>query len=92
MSSQQERLEELIRSLKRERDELKLRSHLAQMEAKEEFDRLSKRIDELSEQYEPVRGAVEESAGSVFAALQLAAEEMKGGLRRVGDAIRKSGE
>lgn len=90
MSSQREQLDKLIQSLKQDRDQLRLRTHLAQMEAKQEFERLSDRIDELSQQYEPVREAVEESAGNLIAALRLAADEMKGGLQRVGKAIRDS--
>ncbi len=88
--SDREELDKLIQRLKRERDELKVQSHLAQMEAQEELERLSKRIDELSSQYEPVRTAVEESTGNVLAAFRLAADEMLGGLKRVGQAIQDS--
>ena len=62
---------------------MRLKMHLAGAEAKEEYDRLADRIIELSNQYEPVRDAASETAESVFAALKLAAEEMKAGLERV---------
>ena len=83
-------LESLISTLKQERDALKVKMHLAGMEAKEEYERLSGKIDELSTQYDPVKQAVSDSADSVSAALSLAAGEMKNGFQRVRDAIRDS--
>ena len=83
-------LESLISALKQERDALKVKMHLAGMEAKEEYERLSGKIDELSTQYDPVKQAVSDSADSVIAALSLAAGEMKNGFQRVRDAIRDS--
>jgi chromosome segregation ATPase len=78
-----QQLEEAISALKQQRDEIQLRLHLAEMEARQEYDRLSGRIDELSSQYEPVREAAAESAENVIAALRLAADEMKAGLARI---------
>ena len=90
MSEQQNALEELIRGLKRERDELKLQIHLAGMEAKDDYDRISAKIDELTEQYEPVSDAVEETAGNIWSALGMAADELKVGYQRVRKAIEES--
>ena len=87
MSTQRTALEELITSLKQERDELKLKIHLAGMEGKEEYERLSGKIDELTDQYEPVKDALQESASNVLSAFLLAAGEMKNGFHRVRKAI-----
>ncbi len=87
MSSQQDTVGELITTLKQQRDELRLKMHLAEMEAREEYDRLSGKIDELADQYEPVSKAVGESADNVFNALKLAAEEMQAGVLRVWKAV-----
>jgi hypothetical protein len=76
-------IEELISCLQQERDELKLKMHLTGMETKEEYDRLSDKLDELLVQYKPVSNAVEESAKNVVSALVLAADEMKNGFHRV---------
>ncbi len=89
MSDQRSAVEALIKALKQERDELKLKMHLASMDAKSEYDRLSAKIDELNGQYEPVSSAVGETADNVFAALKLAGEEMKSGFHRVRKAIRE---
>lgn len=90
MSEQKNSLEELISGLKQERDELKLKMHLAGMDAKDEYDRISDKIDELATQYEPVSDAVEETAGNIWSALSMAAGELKAGYQRVRKAIDES--
>ncbi|TWT35406.1 hypothetical protein KOR34_02970 [Posidoniimonas corsicana] len=85
-----DQLGELVASLQQERDELRLRIHLAGMEARDEYERLSGKVGQLGEQFEPVRDATEEAAGNVFAALMLAAGEMKSGFERVRRAIKDS--
>ncbi|QDT69345.1 hypothetical protein MalM25_22820 [Planctomycetes bacterium MalM25] len=87
MAGKKNDLEDALSAVKQQRDELKLRIHLAQMEAKEEYDRLSGQVEELATQYEPVQDAVEEAAGAVFSALLLAADEMKAGFHRVRKAV-----
>ncbi len=87
MSDQKTLLEELISRLKQERDELKLQMHLANMDAKDEYNRLSDKCDELNNQYEPVKDAVEETTANIFSALGLAADELKVGFDRVRKAI-----
>ncbi len=80
-------LDQLIEDLKQQRDELQVQMHLAQMDAKDEFGRLKQKLKDLEFQYEPVSDAVEESTSNVFAALQLAGEEMLHGFHRVRKAI-----
>ena len=87
MTANRNTLEELMSILKQERDELKLQMHLAEMETKDEYERLSQKFDELTTQFEPVSEAVNESAENIFAALKLAADEMKSGFHRVRKAI-----
>ncbi len=89
MSDDRGSLDSLISTLKQERDALKVKMHLAGMEAKDEYERLSSKIDELSTQYDPVKQAVSETADSVIAALSLAAGEMKSGIKRVRDALKE---
>ena len=86
MSDQKNLIEETISTLKQQRDELALKIHLGAVEAKEEFDIAQSKLDKMAEEYEPVKDAVEESAGSVFSALQLVGEELMSSF----DRIRKS--
>ena len=87
MSEKRIALEDIIGTLKRERDELKLQMHLASMDAKDDYERISGKVDELTEQYDPVKDAVEESAENVFSALGLVADELKAGFQRVRKSI-----
>jgi len=83
-------LDKVVSALKQQRDELRLQIHLASMEAKDEYERLSGKYDELSDQYEPVRSALEETAGNLLSALSLAAGELELGFQRVRKALTES--
>lgn len=87
MSENKSSLDKLVSELKQQRDELKLQMHLASMDAKDEYDRLSGKYEELSEQYEPVSDAVGETAENLLSALSLAAGELKVGFQRVRKAM-----
>lgn len=87
MSDNKSSLDKLVSEVKQQRDELKLQMHLASMEAKDEYKRLSGKCDELSKQYEPLSDAVEETAENLLAALSLAAGELKYGFQRVRKAL-----
>jgi chromosome segregation ATPase len=89
MSTQRNTLEDVIGKLKQERDELQVKMHLASMDAKDEYERLSGKCDELADQYEPVKDAVEETAENVFSALGMVAGELKVGFQRVRKAIKE---
>ena len=87
MSDDKSSLDKLVSELKQQRDELRLQMHLASMEARDEYERLSGKYDELSDQYEPVSNAVEETAENLLSALSLAAGELKVGFQRVRKAL-----
>ena len=87
MSEQKTALEDVISKLKQERDELRLQMHLASMEAKDEYERISGKVDELTDNYEPVRDAVGETAGNLFTALGMVADELKAGFQRVRKSV-----
>lgn len=82
-------LGQLIHKLKQERDELQLKMHLASLDAKEEYARLSGKVNELTDQYEPVKDAVEETADNLFTAFGLVADELKVGFERVRKSLRE---
>lgn len=88
MSEKRANLASVIEKLQQERDALRVNLHLASMDARDEYERLSRRVDELRAQYEPLTDAVGETAENVFSALGLAADELRRGLGRVREAIR----
>lgn len=90
MTENRTALDELISSLKQQRDQINVRIHLAGMEVKDEYERLSRKIEELSDHYEPVKDAVSDSSDNVISALKLAGEEMKKGLSRIWTAVKET--
>ena len=83
MSDREERLEEMVSSLKQIRDELKVQIHLGKAEAKDEWEKLEEKWQELKAHGETVSEAVEESAKGVGSALELAGGELKAGYERI---------
>ncbi|NNC90134.1 MAG: hypothetical protein HKN82_16880 [Akkermansiaceae bacterium] len=77
--------------LRQQRDELKLKVHLAGKEAQAEWERLEGRWHEIEERAEPLTGAVKEAAGEAGdqarkvtgAAIDVAAKELKSGYEKL---------
>jgi type I site-specific restriction endonuclease len=86
MSTKKNLLHETISSLKQQRDELALKMHLAEAEAKQEFDETIVKLDTLTAEYDPLKDAVGESAENVVESLKLVAGEVVSSF----DRIRKS--
>ena len=86
MAIDRQQLEEKIKALKQQRDELALQIHLGSMEAKEDFENAKEKLDKLATDFEPLKDAVGESATNVAAALALVGDELVGSF----DKIRKS--
>ena len=76
-------LHDLNRDLKKLRDELELKMHLASMEAKQEWKELESKWQSFSN-----RARLEDSAESVGDALQLLGEELKNGYKRLKVALK----
>ncbi len=83
MSQQKGHLAELISSLKRQRDELALKIHLGKADAKEEWNKITKKLDDLTSDYEPLKDAVGETAENLLAGLKLVTEEIQSGFNRI---------
>ncbi|MGI9465480.1 MAG: hypothetical protein ACR2OA_00005 [Rubripirellula sp.] len=88
MSDTRKKLDDLVSTVRKERDELKLQIHLASLDAKDEYERLSQKCDQLADEYQPVTEAVEKTADNVVSALGMVADELKVGFQRVRQAIR----
>jgi uncharacterized coiled-coil DUF342 family protein len=73
----------LIRELKEERDELKLKIHLGKMEVQEEWQALDDKLDALNHRFDPLKDAVGETAEDVWDSLKLVGSEIKAGFDRV---------
>ncbi len=76
-------LHDLTRDLKKLRDELELKMHLASMEAKQEWKTLDAKWQNFS-----TRARLDDSAESVGDALELLGEELKKGYKRLKLALK----
>ncbi len=80
-------LQELVDSLKQQRDELRVQMHLAQLEAREELEEEWKELEEKWAEIKPkldaIRDDTVESSKNIFDALKMIAEEIEDGYKRV---------
>jgi len=81
---------ELLAKLRTERDELRVRLHLAGAEAREEWEKLEPRLAELEARAAQVGEAAGAAAKDVGAALAMLGEELGEGYARIRRAMKKS--
>ncbi|MGE0377510.1 MAG: hypothetical protein AB7I48_24095 [Planctomycetaceae bacterium] len=83
MTERRDRIHELISGLKQQRDELAVRMHLAGSEAKQEWNRLDDKVNQLAHRYDPLKHAVDETADDLWVSLKLLGEELRHGFERI---------
>ena len=87
MADISDQFEELLESLKQQRDELRVQMHLGSLDAKDEWEALEKKWDqwlaEAKAQSKPLREVIEDSAKDVGSALDLVLDEVKSGYERI---------
>ena len=88
MSDTEDKIEEIISTLKQQRDELGLQIHLGAAEAKEEFDEAKQKLSEMSRNFDPVKDAAGESVENVFESLKLVGDEVKASFNRIKKSLK----
>jgi len=83
MADTKGQLAKTVERLKQQRDELRLKLHLAKADAKDEWARLERQWEELKPKLEAARKEAGKTAGSVGSALSVAVEELKKGYERM---------
>jgi len=81
--STNEKLHHVIDNLKTQRDELKVRVHLAKAEMREEWDEMERKWEHIEDRLEKVGNEAKVSAGDVGAALSQLAEEIGTAYKRI---------
>lgn len=87
MNESRELVSDLITKLKQQRDELALKIHLGKKDAQDEWEKMREKLDQLTDEYEPVKDAATESAGKVFDSMKDVAGEIKQGFDRIWDSL-----
>ncbi len=78
-----ETIENLINSLKQQRDELYLKLKLGNAEAKEQWEILEKKLAKLSSKADQVGDVAEATGEQVLEATKLAVDEVRKGYERI---------
>lgn len=87
MNEQRTRVENLVSELKQQRDEIKLKVHLAEMDLKDEWAQLEEKFYQMTSDYDPLKRAVAETSEDVWKSLEQVALELKDGFKRVWKAL-----
>ena len=82
-----ERLEAVVQKLEQERDELRLKMHLAKADARDEWDRMEERWGRLREKLGEVKEGASEASEHVREAASDLADEIRKGYRKILDRI-----
>jgi uncharacterized protein (DUF342 family) len=77
------RLEDIIDTLRQERDELNLQLHLAKAEVKQEWEQLEKKWDNLEQRFDSFGNEAKASAGEVAASLRQVAADLDRAYKRL---------
>ena len=80
-------VEEVISDRKQQRDELRVKIDLGGEELKDQLDKLDAKLLQLSDRYDPLKRAVEESSGDVWESLNDLGGEIKEGFQRIRKAL-----
>lgn len=78
-----ERVQEAVEKLKQQRDELRLKMHLAKADARDEWDELEGKWEHLKERAKAAGGEASEASGDVGEAFKSLASEIKKGYERI---------
>lgn len=78
-----ERVDEVIKDLKREHEKLKVKAHLAKMEASDEWLELEAKLGKLDAKARELGGTTAEASKDIGAAVKLLGKEISDGFRKI---------
>lgn len=84
-----EEFEKLVEKLKMERDEIKLKVHLASMDAKEEFEEAEKKWDQVKAKASEIADDAMETSEEYIAKSKIVGEELKETYIRISKRLSK---
>lgn len=83
MTDENSELDRLIRQLEQQRDELKLKLHLAKADARDEWAKLEQKWEQLSAKTQQAKQVLGESSANVRTAAKILADEINKGYQRL---------
>lgn len=83
MTDVKKRIDEMLSELKQERDELRVKVHLAKLEAGDEWEKLEVKLAKLEAKTRELADATAEMSQDIGAAAKLLAEEIRDGFKKL---------
>ena len=80
----EETIERIISDVKQERDEVKVRLHLAKLDASDEWSELERKLEKLENKTKELGGVTLEASQDVGAAAKLLGDEILNGFKSIG--------
>ena len=87
MNAETSTIEKIISKLKTERDELRVRMHLAKEDLQDEWKELEQKWEKMEHKLAAATDETRESSSDVGAAAKLLAEEIRGAYQRIRKAL-----
>ena len=77
------RINELVNDIKQERDELRVKLHLAKLEASDEWQKLEAKVEKLEDKARTLGSATAEAAHDIGAAAKVLGQEIRNGFKTI---------
>jgi SMC interacting uncharacterized protein involved in chromosome segregation len=77
------RIDEMLEDLKRERDELRVKVHLAKLEAQDEWKEIETKLTKLEAKGKELAGVTADASKDIGAAAKLLGEEIRDGIKKL---------
>lgn len=83
MNDTRKYIDDMIEELKKEREQLQLKLHLAKMEAGDEWEKLEGKLQKLESRARELGDATSDASKDIGAAAKLLGEEIRNGFRTI---------
>ena len=83
MDKTKERIDRMIKELRTEAEELKVKLYLAKMELGDEWEKIEARLDKLEARASEVGGATAEASEDIWEATKMLGDEIRKGFKSV---------
>ena len=87
MNEWKERFDDAVEKLKQERDELRVKIHLAKADAQDEWSKLEEKYENLKQLAGSAKNAANDAGGDVKAAASLLLDELKKGYAKIRESL-----
>ncbi|MBI4754989.1 MAG: hypothetical protein HY778_06105 [Betaproteobacteria bacterium] len=88
MNEEKSQIDKLFDDLRQQRDELKLKIHLAQADARDEWEALETKWEQMKPRIEAAGEEAAKASRNVLSGLEIIGEEIRAGYHRIRERLR----